>query len=97
MYWLYNCLYVGLECLVMGDIVWLVVYLRDEYKVDMYNGFIFNYCYVKLNLQEVENVMWMLMVSFEFWGWLSGWGSYGGWGFWGCFELGGCQLFLWLK
>ncbi|KAF9626087.1 hypothetical protein IFM89_030755 [Coptis chinensis] len=55
----YNCPYAGSECSVVGDIPFLVTYLRDDHKVDMHTGCTFNHRYVKSNPREVENATWM--------------------------------------
>ncbi|KAL0400596.1 UNVERIFIED_CONTAM: E3 ubiquitin-protein ligase SINAT3 [Sesamum latifolium] len=58
----YNCPYAGSECVVTGDIPYLVSHLRDDHKVDMHTGCTFNHRYVKSNPREVENATWMLTV-----------------------------------
>ncbi|KAK4384845.1 E3 ubiquitin-protein ligase SINAT3 [Sesamum angolense] len=58
----YNCPYAGSECVVTGDIPYLVTHLRDDHKVDMHTGCTFNHRYVKSNPREVENATWMLTV-----------------------------------
>ncbi|XP_022991172.1 E3 ubiquitin-protein ligase DIS1-like [Cucurbita maxima] len=58
----YSCPYAGSECLVVGDIAYLVAHLKDDHKVDMHSGSTFNHRYVKSNPQEVENATWMLTV-----------------------------------
>ncbi|KAK6155579.1 hypothetical protein DH2020_009827 [Rehmannia glutinosa] len=58
----YNCPYAGSECVVSGDIPFLVSHLRDDHKVDMHTGCTFNHRYVKSNPREVENATWMLTV-----------------------------------
>nr|AXO66325.1 ubiquitin protein ligase activity [Fraxinus mandshurica] len=58
----YNRPYAGSECLVIGDIPYLVDHLKDDHKVDMHNGSTFNHRYVKSNPHEVENATWMLTV-----------------------------------
>jgi E3 ubiquitin-protein ligase SIAH1 len=69
----YNCPYAGSECVIVGDIPFLVTHLRDDHKVDMHSGCTFNHRYVKSNPREVENATWMLTVRIclscllEFW------------------------------
>ncbi|XP_042046414.1 E3 ubiquitin-protein ligase SINAT5-like isoform X1 [Salvia splendens] len=58
----YSCPYAGSECLVVGDIQYLVDHLREEHKVDMHSGCTFNHRYVKSNPRDVENATWMLTV-----------------------------------
>ncbi|EYU25232.1 hypothetical protein MIMGU_mgv1a011878mg [Erythranthe guttata] len=58
----YSCPYAGSECVVTGDIPFLVSHLRDDHKVDMHSGCTFNHRYVKSNPREVENATWMLTV-----------------------------------
>ena len=58
----YNCPYAGSECVIVGDIPFLVTHLRDDHKVDMHSGCTFNHRYVKSNPREVENATWMLTV-----------------------------------
>lgn len=59
----YSCPYAGSECIITGDIPYLVAHLRDDHKVDMHTGCTFNHRYVKSNPREVENATWMLTVS----------------------------------
>ncbi|XP_024156455.1 E3 ubiquitin-protein ligase SINAT2 isoform X2 [Rosa chinensis] len=56
----YNCPYAGAECSVTGDILFLMMHLKNDHKVDMHDGSTFNHRYVKSNPQEVENATWML-------------------------------------
>ncbi|KAJ0960217.1 hypothetical protein J5N97_001960 [Dioscorea zingiberensis] len=56
----YNCPYAGAECSVTGDILFLMMHLKNDHKVDMHDGCTFNHRYVKSNPHEVENATWML-------------------------------------
>ncbi|XP_062016129.1 E3 ubiquitin-protein ligase SINAT2-like isoform X1 [Rosa rugosa] len=58
----YNCPYAGAECSVTGDILFLMMHLKNDHKVDMHDGSTFNHRYVKSNPQEVENATWMLTI-----------------------------------
>jgi E3 ubiquitin-protein ligase SIAH1 len=59
----YNCPYAGSECLITGDVPFLVSHLINDHKVDLHEGCTFNHRYVKPNPYEVENATWMLTVS----------------------------------
>lgn len=58
----YNCPYAGAECLVTGDIPFIVEHLKADHNVDMHDGCSFNHRYVKPNPHEIENATWMLTV-----------------------------------
>ncbi|KAK8651484.1 hypothetical protein V6N13_141085 [Hibiscus sabdariffa] len=58
----YSCPYPGSECAVVGDIPHLVAHLRDDHKVGMQSGSIFNHGRPKSNPDKVENAAWMLTV-----------------------------------
>ncbi|AQK68123.1 SINA2 [Zea mays] len=59
----YSCPYAGSECLIAGDVPFLVSHLINDHKVDLHEGCTFNHRYVKPNPYEVENATWMLTVS----------------------------------
>ena len=58
----YNCPYAGSDCDVLGDIPFLVTHLKNDHKVDMHCGSIFNHRYVRSNPNKVDNATWMLTV-----------------------------------
>lgn len=58
----YSCPYAGSECLIAGDVPFLVSHLINDHKVDLHEGCTFNHRYVKPNPYEVENATWMLTV-----------------------------------
>lgn len=58
----YNCPYTGEECLVTGDIPFLVAHLKNDHKVDMHDGCTFKHRYVKTKPKDVNNAIWMLTI-----------------------------------